>query len=72
MLPQINAVVEQLKSLSDYDPALKEVIDVLEPAALQYQEGVYGLRHYARHLDIDPARLKQVEARIEIIHNTAR
>ena len=72
LLPQINAVVEQLKSLSDYDPALKEVIDVLEPAALQFQEGVYGLRHYARRLDIDPARLKQVEARIEIIHNTAR
>lgn len=72
LLPQINAVVERLKALSDYDPALREVIDLLEPAALQVQEGVYALRHYARKLDIDPARLKEVEARIEVIHNTAR
>jgi DNA repair protein RecN (Recombination protein N) len=72
LLPQVNAVVEQLKSLSDYDPALKEVIALLEPAALQLQEGVYGLRHYARRLDIDPARLSEVETRIEVIHNTAR
>jgi DNA repair protein RecN (Recombination protein N) len=72
LLPQVNAVVERLKSLSDYDPALKEVIALLEPAALQLQEGVYGLRHYARRLDIDPARLSEVEARIEVIHNTAR
>ncbi len=72
LLPRINAVVERLKALSDYDPALREVIDLLEPAALQVQEGVYALRHYARKLDIDPARLKEVEARIEVIHNTAR
>ena len=72
LLPQIIAVVERLKTLSDYDPALKEVIDLLEPAALQLQEGIYGLRHYARRLDIDPARLKEVERRIEVIHNTAR
>jgi DNA repair protein RecN (Recombination protein N) len=72
LLPQITSVVERLKTLSEYDPALKEVIDVLEPAALQLQEGVYGLRHYARRLDLDPARLKEVETRIEIVHNTAR
>ncbi len=72
LLPQINAVLERLKALSDYDPALKEVIELLEPAALQLQDGVYRLRHYARRLDIDPARLKEVETRIEVIHNTAR
>ncbi len=72
LLPLINAVVERLKTLSGYDPALQEVIELLEPAVLQLQEGVYGLRHYARRLDVDPARLKEVETRIEIIHNTAR
>ena len=53
LLPQIQAVAERLKSLSEFDPELKSVIDVIEPAALQLQESVYALRHYARRLDID-------------------
>jgi DNA repair protein RecN (Recombination protein N) len=72
LLPQINAVVERLKSLSEFDAELKTVIDIIEPAALQLQESVYALRHYARRLDIDPARLKEVEARMEMIHDMAR
>ncbi len=72
LLPQIQAVAERLKSLSEFDPELKSVIDVIEPAALQLQESVYALRHYARRLDIDPARLKEVELRMEAVQNTAR
>ena len=72
LLPQINAVVERLKSLSEFDPELKTVIDVIEPASFQLQESVYALRHYARRLDIDPNRLKDVEARMESVHNLAR
>ena len=72
LLPQINAVVERLKSLSEFDPELKTVIDVIEPASLQLQESVYALRQYARRLDIDPNRLKEVEARMEAVHNLAR
>jgi DNA repair protein RecN (Recombination protein N) len=72
LLPQINAVVERLKSLSEFDSELKTVLDVLEPASFQLQESVYALRQYARRLDIDPNRLKEVEARIEAVHNMAR
>ena len=72
LMPQINAVVERLKSLSEYDPAIRSVLDIIEPASLQLQESVYALRHYSRRLDIDPMRLKDVEARIETVHNVAR
>ena len=72
LLPQVNAVVERLKNLSEFDPELKSVIDVIEPASLQLQESVYALRQYARRLDVDPARLKEVEARMEDVHNMAR
>ncbi len=72
LLPQINAVVERLKSLSEFDPELKTVIDIIEPASLQLQESVYTLRQYARRLDIDPNRLKEVESRMEAVHNMAR
>ena len=60
LLPQIHAVAKRLKSLSEFDPELKSVIDVLEPAALQLQESVYALRHYARRLDIDPVGSKKL------------
>lgn len=72
LLPQINAITERLRSLSEFDPELNSVIDVIEPAALQLQESVYALRHYARRLDIDPARLKEVESRMEAVQNMAR
>jgi DNA repair protein RecN (Recombination protein N) len=72
LLPQINAVTERLKNLSEFDAELKNVIDVLEPATLQLQESVYALRHYARRLEIDPARLKEVESRMEAVQNMAR
>ena len=72
LVPQVNAVVERLKSLSEFDVELKSVIDVIEPASLQLQESVYALRQYARRLDIDPARLKEVETRMEAVHNMAR
>ncbi len=72
LLPQINAVVERLKTLSEFDPELKTVIDIIEPASLQLQESVYALRHYARRLDIDPGRLREVETRMETMHDMAR
>jgi DNA repair protein RecN (Recombination protein N) len=58
--------------LRDYDPALAEVIQVLEPAEIQLQEAAYALNHYLQRLDLDPERLAQCEQRLEAIHGAAR
>ncbi len=71
-LAQVNGVISRLKNLADYDPKLKDVLDVLEPAQLQLQEAVYGLRHYQQRLDLDPRRLRDAEQRMEAIHAAAR
>jgi DNA repair protein RecN (Recombination protein N) len=71
-LAQINGVIARLKSLLDYDPKLKEVLDVLEPAQVQLQEAVYSLRHYQQRLDLDPKRLREAEHRMDAIHSAAR
>ena len=71
-LAQVNGVIARLKNLVDYDPKLKDVLDVLEPAQVQLQEAVYGLRHYQQKLDLDPKRLRDAEQRIDIIHSAAR
>jgi DNA repair protein RecN (Recombination protein N) len=71
-LAQVNGVISRLKNLLDYDPKLKEVLDVLEPAQVQLQEAVYSLRHYQQKLDLDPQRLREAEQRLEAIHSAAR
>jgi DNA repair protein RecN (Recombination protein N) len=71
-LAQVNGVISRLKNLVDYDPKLREVLDVLEPAQVQLQEAVYSLRHYQQKLDLDPKRLRDVEQRLDAIHSAAR
>ncbi|HDR9252016.1 DNA repair protein RecN [Burkholderia vietnamiensis] len=72
MLPQLVAIVSKLRSLADYDSGLADALASLEPAEIQLQEAVYSLSHYAQRLDLDPARLAQVEARLDALHSTAR
>jgi len=71
-LAQVNGAIARLKNLLDYDPKLKDVLDVLEPAQVQLQEAVYALRHYQQKLDLDPKRLRDAEQRLDTIHSMAR
>jgi DNA repair protein RecN (Recombination protein N) len=71
-LSQVNSVLSRLNGLSDYDPALREVLDVLEPAEVQLREAAYNLRHYLQRLDLDPQRLQQCEQRLQDVHDAAR
>jgi DNA repair protein RecN (Recombination protein N) len=71
-LGAVNGVVSRLNAAREYDPALKEVLEVLGSAQIQIQEAVYSLRHYRQRLDLDPARLREVEQRLEAVHAAAR
>jgi DNA repair protein RecN (Recombination protein N) len=71
-LAQLNGAVARLNGLVEYDSALRQVLDVLEPARIQMQEAVYGLRHYQQKLDIDPQRLRALETRLDAIHTACR
>jgi len=71
-LAQVNGVIARLNSLLDYDPGLKSILDVLEPAQIQLQEAVYALRHYGERLEVDPQRLREAERRLDAIHTAAR
>jgi DNA repair protein RecN (Recombination protein N) len=71
-LAVLGGVVARLNAAAEYDPRLEESLEVLEPAQIQIQEAVYGLRHYAAGIDLDPRRLQEVEQRLEAVHTTAR
>lgn len=71
-LTQINSVISRLRNLLDCDTNLQVVLDLLESAQIQLQEGVYELARYQQRLDLDPQRLQEMEERLSAIHATAR
>ena len=72
ILSQLSTMTTKLGKLVDVDIGLQPVLDCLEPARIQLQEAVYALNAYLDKVELDPARLKQVEARLDALHSTAR
>jgi DNA repair protein RecN (Recombination protein N) len=71
-LTRVNHAIARLEDVIEYDPALREIVDMLRPAQAQIQEAVYALRRYEQRLDFDPARLREVEQRLDAVHAAAR
>jgi DNA repair protein RecN (Recombination protein N) len=65
-------LLQRLGHAAQHDPALGDVVALLEPAAIQLDEAARSLRDYRRRLDLDPAELARVEERIATIHDAAR
>ncbi|GAB3406186.1 DNA repair protein RecN [Massilia agilis] len=72
ILSQLSGLNQKLAKLVDVDAALQPVLDCMEPARIQLQEAVYALNDYIDKVELDPARLREVDARMEAIHGTAR
>lgn len=71
-LEQVNSVIARLRPLLQHDVRLREILDALEPAQIQLQEGASALRRYGERTDLDPQRLRQVEQRLDALHTAAR
>ncbi len=71
-LAQLNSVIARLRSLLAHDARLKDILDALEPAQIQLQEGAGALRRYGERTDLDPQRLREVEQRLDALHAAAR
>ncbi len=69
---RLAGVVTRLRSGLAHDPALADVIALLEPAEIQLEEAARALRSYRQRLDLDPRELARVEERLSAIHDVAR
>ena len=69
---QLAQLIQRLKASAANDPALAEIVALLEPAAVELDEAARALRDYLRRLDLDPRELQRVEARLSAIHELAR
>ncbi len=65
-------IVHELQALLRHDSRLEAPVALLESAQIQLQEAADELRHYVQALDLDPARLQEVERRLSRLHDLAR
>lgn len=62
----------RLTELTAYDAALADAAQLFESALIQLQESALALRRYRERLDLDPARLAELDARIDAVTQMAR
>jgi DNA repair protein RecN (Recombination protein N) len=72
IISQLSSLNQKLGKLAGVDSGLQAVVDLIEPARIQLQEAVYAINDYLDRVDLDPQRLRSVEARMEAIHSAAR
>ena len=61
-----------ISDIARVDAQLQPITDLLNNAIIQVQETISELRHYADNLELDPARLIEVEQRINDMHTLSR
>jgi len=61
-----------MTALAEHDSALSDISQALESAQIQIDEAVHSLNRYLQKLDLDPARLSEVEERMQALHSAAR
>ena len=64
--------LRQIEQLTEYDPALEPVLEVLNSASIQVAEAADMLRRYGDSIDMDPARRDWVEERLDVIQTISR
>jgi DNA repair protein RecN (Recombination protein N) len=69
---QVERMGARLRQLIDYDPSLKDALETIEGAQIQLQEAAHTMSHYRDRIELDPARLSEVEGRIQAVHDAAR
>ena len=72
VLSQIDNVASRLSKEAETDPALKESVALVDSASVELREAVSNLRHYLRKLDVDPARLTEIDREMADVQEIAR
>ncbi|MCC2616063.1 DNA repair protein RecN [Aestuariibacter halophilus] len=62
-LAAVQSSLDKISDLQEHDASLSPIVSLLNEAAINIDEAAQQLRHYADHLEIDPMRMQQVEAR---------
>jgi DNA repair protein RecN (Recombination protein N) len=69
---QIGQAAERVRDMAGVDGALEAVSSLLTSVQAELAEAISALRRYADRVDLDPARLLEVERRMDAILSLAR
>lgn len=72
IVSQLSSLNQKLAKLVSVDAELQPVVDLIESARIQLQESAYALNTYLDRVELDPERLREVDARMEALHSSAR
>lgn len=72
LLSQLSRIHADLEDIDDDHPALKTARQHMEAGRIEAEEGLSALRAYFEAVPVDPEALKEVEERLEAIHDAAR
>lgn len=72
VLNALTASLHRLGSVNDSPVALSEATNLLSSAQIQVEEAMGELNRFLDHFDADPARLQQLEERLDAIYTLAR
>jgi len=72
VLPLLQQAGHRLEALTAVDAQLSEAAQLFASALIQLDEAALALRRYREKLDFDPARLAELDARIEAVNEVAR
>ena len=71
-LAQVSTVLARLRDSASVDREAEASLELMAGADAQLKEAARELRHYRDRLDIDPGRLRELDARIEAVQDAAR
>ena len=71
-LPLLQHAGARLTELTGFDPALSDAAQLFETALIQLEESALALRRYQDRLELDPARLNELDHRIDAVTQMAR
>ncbi|MEI8362110.1 MAG: DNA repair protein RecN [Betaproteobacteria bacterium] len=68
----LSQVQHKLQHLCEYDAEITEAVEALDSTMIQLEETDRFLNRYLQRADLDPARLAELDAKIQNIHNVSR
>jgi DNA repair protein RecN (Recombination protein N) len=72
ILSRLHRTASKLEQLLDVDPALKSSLELIDNARIQLEEATQQLRDDLDRAEADPSRFAEIEARMSLLHQTAR
>lgn len=69
---QLNAILNLLQQLPTENKIINNTVELLNSALIQCEEGLSEIQHFAEKIQLDPARLQEVEERLGVLHQMAR